>query len=87
METIIVTHNESEYNEILRQAVAVIETARNKAARAIVESSNEMHWEIGKLLYERKLDSKHGDSVVKRFSGDLKATYPKMGMSVTIFGI
>ena len=63
METIIAIHNESEYNEILRQAVAVIETARSKAARAIVESSNEMHWEIGKLLYEHKLDSKHGDSV------------------------
>lgn len=42
-----------------------------------------MRWEIGKLLYERKLDSKHGDSVVKRLSGDLKAAYPKMGMSVT----
>ena len=80
METIVRIHSESEYNEILRQAVAVIEAARSKAARAIVESSNEMHWEIGKLLYERKLDSKHGDSVVKRLSVDLKATYPKMGM-------
>ena len=58
METIIITHSDSEYNEILRQAVAVIETARSKAARAIVESSNEMHWEIGKLLYERKSKSR-----------------------------
>ena len=49
MNTIIAIHNESEYNDILRQAVAVIETARNKAARAIVGASNEMHWEIGKL--------------------------------------
>ncbi len=40
-----------------------------------------MHWEIGKLLYERKLDSKHGDGVVKRLSVDLKSLYPKMGMS------
>ena len=32
METIIAIHNESEYNEILRQAVAVIETAKSKAA-------------------------------------------------------
>ena len=83
METIITIHDQSQYNEILRRAVAVIETVWSKAARAIVESSNEMHWEIGKLLYERKLDSKHGDSVVKRLSGDLKAAYPKMGMSVT----
>lgn len=83
METTIVIHNESEYNEILRQAVAVIETARGNAARAIVSASNEMHWQIGQLLYERKLDSAHGDSVVKRLSGDLKAMYPKMGMSVS----
>lgn len=83
METTIVIHNESEYNEILRQAVAVIETARGSAARAIVSTSNEMHWQIGQLLYERKLDSAHGDSVVKRLSGDLKAMYPKMGMSVS----
>ena len=81
METIIVNHNESEYNDILRQAVALIETARNKAVRAIAGSSNEMHWEIGKLLYDKKLDSKHGDKVVKRLSADLKAAYPKMGMS------
>ena len=81
METIIANHNESEYNDILRQAVALIETARNKAVRAIAGSSNEMHWEIGKLLYDKKLDSKHGDKVVKRLSVDLKAAYPKMGMS------
>lgn len=83
METIVRIHNESEYNEILQQAVAVIETARGNAARAIVSTSNEMHCRIGQLLYERKLDSSHGDSVVKRFSADLKAMYPKMGMSVS----
>ena len=83
METIIAHHNESEYNEILRQAVTVIETARGNAARAIVSISNEMHWQIGQLLYERKLDSAHGDSVVKRLFGDLKTMYPKMGMSVS----
>jgi len=83
METVVRIHNESEYNEILQQAVAVIETARGNAARAIVSTSNEMHWRIGQLLYERKLDSSHGDSVVKRLSADLKAMYPKMGMSVS----
>lgn len=83
METVVRIHNESEYNEILRQAVAVIENARSNAARAIVSTSNEMHWRIGQLLYERKLDSKHGDNVVKRLSADLKAAYPKMGMSVS----
>lgn len=46
METVVRIHNESEYNEILRQAVAVIENARSNAARAIVSTSNEMHWLI-----------------------------------------
>ena len=83
METAVGIYNELEYNEILRQAVAVIENARSNAARAIVSTSNEMHWRIGQLLYERKLDSAHGDGVVKRLSVDLKAMYPKMGMSVS----
>lgn len=83
METVVRIHKESEYNEILQQAVAVIETARGNAARAIVSTSNEMHWRIGQLLYERKLDSSHGAGVVTRLSSDLKAAYPKMGMSVS----
>ena len=68
METVVRIHNESEYNEILQQAVAVIETARGNAARAIVSTSKEMHWRIGQLLYERKLDSAHGAGVVTRLS-------------------
>ncbi len=83
MEIIIAIHNESEYNDILQQAVAVIESARSKTASEIARTSNEMHWEIGKLLYECKLDSKHGDGVVKRLSVDLKSKYAKMGMSVS----
>ena len=82
MEQIISLTEETQYNEILQQAVGFIETARAKVARTIVGASNEMHWNIGQLLYERKLDSKHGDSVVKRLSVDLKARYPEMGMSV-----
>lgn len=83
METIVSHSSESEYNEILRQAVAVIEAARVKVARAVVSASNEMHWNVGRILYEKKLDSKHGDGVVKRLSADLKATFPKLGMSVS----
>ena len=81
MEQIISLSEESNYTEILQQAVAVIETSRTKAAKAIIASSNEMHWEIGRLLYERKLDSKHGSAIVKRLSVDLKIKYPSMGMS------
>ena len=86
MEQILPFSEESQYKEILQQAVVVIESSRSKVARAIVGASNEMHWRIGQLLYERKLDSKHGDGIVKRLSVDLKTMYPKMGMSVSNCG-
>ncbi len=73
--------NEEEYNELLQQAVAVIETSRLQLARQINTIAISSHWDIGKLLEERKLDSKHGDSVVKRLSIDLKSQFPKMGLS------
>lgn len=50
METVILINNESEYQEILQQAVALIEATRNTVARAVVLSSNELHWEIGNFV-------------------------------------
>ncbi len=73
--------NEEEYNQLLQQAVAVIESSRLQLAKQINTIAISSHWEIGKLLDERKLDSKHGDSVVKRLSVDLKSRYPEMGLS------
>ncbi len=35
MKSVIAIYNDSDYNEILRQAVAVIESSRSKAASAI----------------------------------------------------
>ena len=34
------------------------------------------YWEIGKLLEERKVDSKHGDSIVKRLALDILEGLP-----------
>ena len=83
METVVRIHSESEYNEILRQAVAVIETSRDNAARAIVRTSNEMHWRIGQLLYERKLDSTHGAGGCDKTIIRPQSFLSKMGMSVS----
>lgn len=69
------------YSEILRQAVAVIECARTNIARQITATASNTYWEIGKLLHESKLESKHGSGVVKRLSVDLKERYPDMGLS------
>lgn len=70
-----------DYDGLLRQAVAVLENARCTISRSIANGVSNAHWEIGKLLHERKLDSKHGAGVVKRLSSDLKERYPKMGVS------
>ena len=75
------TFNEEDYNELLQRAVAVIETSRLHIAKQLNTIAMSSYWEIGKLLEERKVDSKHGDSIVKRLSIDLKSQYPDMGLS------
>ena len=79
--TVIKPFSEEDYNELLQQAVAVIETSRLRIAKQLNTIAMSSYWEIGKLLEERKVDSKHGDGIVKRLSGDLKSKYPDMGLS------
>ena len=73
--------SEEDYNELLQQAVAVIETSRLRISKQLNTIAMSSYWEIGKLLDDRKVDSKHGDSIVKRLSIDLKTKYPDMGLS------
>ena len=73
--------SEKDYNELLQQTVAVIETSRLRIAKQLNTIAISTYWEIGKLLEERKVDSKYGDSIVKRLSVDLKSKYPDMGLS------
>ncbi len=77
----ILALSEQEYNEILLQAVAVIENARSDIARHLTATVSNAYWEIGKLLHEKKIESSHGSQVVKRLSVDLKQQYPTMGVS------
>ena len=81
MKNEIVQLNESEYKAILLQAVAVIEDARQSVAMHVATIASNTHWNIGKLLHERKIESEHGSRVVERLSVDLKERYPKMGVS------
>lgn len=46
---------ESEYDAILRQAVAVIDRTRAMVATAVSSAIGTSHWEIGKLLHDRTL--------------------------------
>lgn len=72
---------EPEYDAILRQAVAVIDRTRTMVATTICSAIGSAHWEIGQLLYDRKVESKYGSGVVNRLSYDLKKRYPQMGVS------
>ena len=76
-----VNYDEKDYQELLHDTIAVIESSRTHIAKQINMHVISSHWEIGKLLEERKLDSKHGDQIVKRLSVDLKDRYPNMGLS------
>ena len=71
----------SDYAEILRHAVAVIEHARTEIARHVNGYVSTAYWKIGQILHERKIESGYGDRVVRRLSADLKERYPKMGVS------
>lgn len=62
----IIQMQNNDYDELLLRAVAVIEKTRTDVARHIAIAVSNTYWEIGKLLYEKKLESKHGSQVVKR---------------------
>lgn len=70
---------ELDYKEILLRTVAVIDSTRSLMAQKICSLATNCYWGIGKILFEQKLDSKYGDSVVRHLSEDLKDRYPSMG--------
>lgn len=73
--------NDSEYAQILELAVSQIESARTTIARQISTTVNSVYWNIGKLLFDKNLESGYGSGVVKRLSIDLKEKFPDMGLS------
>ncbi|WP_304130765.1 YhcG family protein [Ignavibacterium album] len=70
-----------DYKNLLNSAVAEIKNARFKIARQLSKSVNSVYWNLGKLLYERKLEEGYGKGVVKQLSFDLKSEFPDMGLS------
>ena len=77
----VMPFGESEYNELLRQAVAVIDQARTTLAIQVNNTVSNAYWNLGKLLTEKKLESKHGSGVVNRLSSDLRERFPDLGVS------
>lgn len=73
--------NNSDYREILLQAVAQINTARTLIAKQVNSTANSVYWNLGKLLFEKQLEEGYGSGVVKQLSIDLKNEFPDMGLS------
>lgn len=73
--------NDSDYREILLQAVAQIQTARTLIAKQVNSTANSVYWNLGKLLFEKQLEEGYGSGVVKQLSIDLKNEFPDMGLS------
>jgi predicted nuclease of restriction endonuclease-like (RecB) superfamily len=73
--------NDSDYKEILLQAVAQIHTARTLIAKQVNSTTNSVYWNLGKLLFEKQLEEGYGSGVVKQLSIDLKNEFPDMGLS------
>lgn len=70
-----------QYTELLQNALNEIRFARNVAARQLSKASNSMYWNLGKLLFEKKIEEGYGSGVVKQLSIDLKNEFPDMGLS------
>jgi len=77
----ITSISEKDYDAILQQAVAEIRRARNAIAMQVNSATNSVYWNLGKLLFEKKLAEGYGSGVVKQLSVDLKIEFPDMGVS------
>lgn len=64
--------NDSDYSEILHQAISQIKTARILFAKQVNSAANSVYWNLGKLLFEKQLEEGYGSGVVKQLSIDLK---------------
>lgn len=73
--------SQTDYDAILRQAVAEIRTARTSIALQVNSATNSVYWSLGKLLFEKHLEEGYGSGVVKQLSVDLKNEFPDMGVS------
>lgn len=73
--------NDSAYSEILQLAISQIKLAQTLIAKQINSAANSVYWNLGKLIYEKKLEEGYGSGVVKQLSIDLKSEFPDMGLS------
>lgn len=67
--------SENEYQELLQQAVAVINDTRQRVAKQVNGNITSAYWKIGKLLYEKKIRQRRCQTSVY----GLESAIPKYG--------
>ena len=72
---------ETDYTDLLNTAVSQIHASRNAVAIQVNTAAMMTYWNLGKLLYDRKIEGGYGSNVIQRLSVDLKASFPDMGLS------
>ena len=72
---------ETDYADLLNTAVSQIHASRNAIAIQVNTAALTTYWNLGKLLYDRKIEGGYVSNVIQRLSVDLKASFPDMGLS------
>jgi len=66
----------NQYQNILKDVISEIKSTRYILATRINTSMMQMHWNIGKRLFEEGLDKRYGNNIVEKLSIDLKYEFP-----------
>ncbi len=64
------------YIDLLLEVKERIRVAQYTALKAVNKELIGLYWDIGRLITERQVDSKHGDAIVKQLAIDLQREFP-----------
>ena len=79
-----VIDNIDEYNQWLQQIKTLYKNSQIKASVKVNRELLEFYWQLGREMYERKIEEVWGSGIVERLSLDLKTAFPlAKGFSTT----
>jgi predicted nuclease of restriction endonuclease-like (RecB) superfamily len=70
--------SKNNYNDILKQVITEIKSARVNVARRVNTAMIQAYWNIGYKLSKEKIDKGYGGNVVERLSVDIKSEFPDL---------
>lgn len=67
------------YQELVVEMAARVRLGQLAAFRAVNKELIDMHWDLGKMIFERQQEYGWGKSVVEMLSKDLRKEFPRVG--------